>query len=227
MKIHHLFLTTATALICSITAPAQQPTGLLTIQQKLDQIIFPTVQFRGATIEEAVEYLRIKSRDLDQSNGPPASKGVSFVLKKDASAKTAISLDLTDVPLGVALGYCVDLADLKYRVDAHAVMIAASVEPKFTPPVLGNADTLIFPTVQFQGATLDEATEYFRAMSRTLGTTKKGVNILVKRGGESVKISLDLRNIPLSDSLGYVAELGQCKLTTDGHSYILTPQQAK
>lgn len=40
-----------------------------TIQQKLDGIIFPVVQFQKATIEEALEYFRVKSRDLDTSSG--------------------------------------------------------------------------------------------------------------------------------------------------------------
>ena len=222
-----LLLTAALSWVFSSALLAQQKTESLTIQQKLDQIILPTVQFQNATIEEALEYLRVKSREVDKDNSPPTSNGVSFVLKADASKASTISLDLKDVPLGVVLGYCVELAGVKYRVDAHAVFIAASFEPKFAPPVLGNADAIIFPTVQFSGATLDEAAEFFRVKSRMLDTAKKGANILVKRGGTDSRVTLDLRDIPLSHALGYMAEVGQCKLSTDGHSYILTPQQAK
>jgi hypothetical protein len=232
MKTRRLILTAAIALVCSSTLPAQ-PTTEPTIQQKLDKIIFPTVQFNAVTIDEAVEYLRVKSRDLDTSSVPPSPKGVSIVLRTNAKATGSISLDLKNIPLGVALGYCVDLAGLKYRVDAHGVMIAASFEPTpaqpaaAPPPMLGNAEAILFPTVQFQGATLDEAAEYLRIKSRELDTAKKGVNIVIKPGGAAAKISLDLRDIPLPYVLGYVAELSQHKLTTDGYSYILTPLEAK
>lgn len=227
MNTRRLLLTAALAWGFSSALPAQQTAESPTIQQKLERIILPTVQFQNATIEEALEYLRVKSREIDKDNNPPTSNGVSFVLKTDAPKAATISLDLKDVPLGVVLGYCVELAGLKYRVDAHAVMIAVSLDPKFAPPLLGNAEAIIFPTVQFSGATLEEAAEFFRVKSRMLDTAKKGVNILVKRGGTDARVTLDLRDIPLSHALGYMAEVGQCKLTTDSHSYILTPKQAK
>lgn len=226
MKIRHLPITAAFALLSTGAVSAISPAEPK-LQQKLDEIILPTVQFRDATIEEAVEYLRVKSRDLDKKTASPVFGGVSFILNKDKAAKTSISLDLKDIPLGVALRYCVESAGLKYRVDARAVMIAASFEPKFAPPVLDNAGATIFPVVQFQGATVEEAVEYLRVKSRMLDSTKKGTNILIKPGGATSEVSLDLREIPLPDVIGYVADLSRCKLTTDGHSYILTPLQAK
>ena len=44
---------------------AQSSAEAPTVQQKLEKIIFPTVQFQDATIQQALEYLRVKSRDLD------------------------------------------------------------------------------------------------------------------------------------------------------------------
>ncbi|MBN8420224.1 MAG: hypothetical protein J0L73_15005 [Verrucomicrobia bacterium] len=226
MKTRHCLLSIACALFCIPLLSAMSPAEPK-LQQKLDEIILPTMQFRNATIEEAVEYLRVKSREFDQKTASPVSGGVSFILNKDKAAKTSISLDLKDIPLGVALRYCVEAAGLKYRVDARAVMIAASFEPKFSPPILDNAAAIIFPAMQFEGATLEEAVEYLRVKSRMLDSTKKGINILIKPGGVAAEVTLDLRDIPLSDALGYVADLSRCKLTTDGHAYILNPPQAK
>lgn len=198
-----------------------------TIQQKLDGIIFPTVQFQKATIDEALEYLRVKSRDLDTSGGSSGEKGVTLILKKESST-APITLDLRDVSLGIALKYCAEFAGLKHRVEPYGVFVAADFkEPYTAPPVLGNADKIIFPTVQFSGATLEEAVEFLRIKSRDLDPLKKGVNILNKTGDASSKISLDLRNSPLSEALNYVARLSNCQLTTDSNIYILSPSNAR
>ncbi len=226
MKTRRLILTAAFALLCTGPLPAMSPAEPK-LQKKLDEIILPIVQFRNATIEEAVEYLRVKSRAFDKETVSPVFGGVSFILNKDKAVETSISLDLKDIPLGVALRYCVEAAGLKYRVDARAVMIAASLEPKFAPPVLDNAGAIIFPAITFQEATLEEAVEYLRVKSRMLDSTKKGINILIKSGGTAGQVTLDLREIPLSDALGYVAYLSRCKITMDGHAYILTPMKAK
>lgn len=192
------------------------------IQQKLDEIIFPVVQFQKATIEEAIEYLRVKSRDLDTSSAPSAEKGITVVIKETST--TPITIDLRDVSLGIALKYCTELAGLKHRVEPYGVFVAADFKAPYTPPpVLGNADKIIFPTAQFSGATLEEAAEFFRIKSRDLDPLKKGVNILTKTGGASAKISLDLRNIPLSEALYYAAQLSGCQLTIDSNIYILSP----
>jgi len=221
------------ALVFSGVLFAQSSAEAPTVQQKLEKIIFPTVSFQNATIQQALEYLRVKSRDLDTISADTAQKGVSFVVKMDGATAVPISLDLKNVPLIDALRYCTELAGMKYRVEAHAVMIASEfvekpIPPAATPPpVVGNADQIIFPTVQFAGATIAEAAEYLRAKSRDLDSAKQGVNIIVKPGGADVKISLDLRNVPLSHAISYVAELSGYQLTADAHAYLLTPLNTK
>jgi hypothetical protein len=212
---------------------AQSSAETPTIQQKLEKIIMPTVSFQNATIQQALEYLRVKSRDLDTTSDDPAQKGVSFVVKMNGAAPAPISLDLKNVPLLEALRYCTELAGMKYRVESHAVMVAPDfaeqpIPPAATPPpVVGNADQIIFPTVQFAGATIAEAAEYIRVKSRDLDPAKQGVNIVVKPGGADAKITLDLRNIPLSHAISYIAELGGHQLTADAHAYLLTPLNTK
>ncbi len=211
---------------------AQSSAEAPTIQQKVEKIILPTVQFQNATIEQALEYLRVKSRDLDTITQPPAAKGVSFVLRGGGLTDT-ISLDLKDVPVIEVVRYCAERVGLQYRVENHAVVLAASFEEKpappaaTPPPVLGSADQIVLPTVQFRDAPLAEAVEYIRVKSRALDPDKKGINIVIKPGGRDAKITLDLRNIPLPNALLYIAELGQHQLSTDGQSYLLTPLKAE
>ncbi|MDP1591160.1 MAG: hypothetical protein Q8M07_25625, partial [Prosthecobacter sp.] len=93
------------------------------LTEKMNKIIFPTVQFQDATIEEAIEFLRVKSRDLD-SDSNPALRGVSMVLRMgDTPSDARITLDLKEVPMSEALRYVTELAQMKYKVEAHAVLI--------------------------------------------------------------------------------------------------------
>ena len=52
------------------------------IQRKLDRIIIPKLEFREATIREAVDFLKKKSQELD-IDSEPGQKGVNIVLKLD------------------------------------------------------------------------------------------------------------------------------------------------
>jgi general secretion pathway protein D len=94
------------------------------LTEKMNKIIFPTVQFQGATIDEAIEYLRVKSRDLDTFTDASGVKGVNIILRTgDAPSNASISLDLKDVPMSEALRYITELAQMKFKVEAHAVLV--------------------------------------------------------------------------------------------------------
>lgn len=226
MNTHSLIKAACLALFISFTAGARSED--VTMEDKVQKIIFPVVQFKDATIEQALEYIRMKSRDLDTISQPPVAKGVSIVLRSGGLTDT-ISLDLRDAPLIEVVRYCAERVGLQYRVEKHAVVLAAKFEEKpappaaTPPPVLGTADQMVFPVIQFTDASISAVTEYFQAKSRDLDPEKKGVNIVVKPGGADHKITLNLRNIPLPYALAYAAELGGYHLTEDGQSYLLTP----
>ncbi|MGI8605448.1 MAG: Amuc_1098 family type IV pilus outer membrane protein [Verrucomicrobiales bacterium] len=90
---------------------------------KMDSIIIPEVALDQAPIEEAVEFLRIKSRELDP--GEP-KKGVNFILRLPAAGVVPkITVNLSNVSLGVAVKTIADLAGLRSRVEPYAVIISA------------------------------------------------------------------------------------------------------
>jgi hypothetical protein len=107
--------------------PGKDPASYLL--DKMNAIIFPQVQFNNATIEEALEYLRVQNRDLDLQETDPARRGVSFILKSgDAPSLANISLNLKDVSLGDALRYVTELAGMKYKVEPFTVLITPVTE---------------------------------------------------------------------------------------------------
>ncbi len=107
---------------------AMKTDGSLFLIQKMKTIRFPLVTFNNATIDEAVEYLRVKSRDLD--NDPdPTHRGVNIILKSGDTPSTAqISLDLKDVPMEEALRYITELAGMKFKVEPYAVLVVPLTE---------------------------------------------------------------------------------------------------
>jgi len=203
-------------------------------ETKLRNIILPRVQFSGASIEEAVEYLRAKSRELDTLD----KTGVQIILRPGGTKPGLISLDLTNVPLVEALRYCTELAGLTYKIEPYAVTIAATTaeapakqeinaksDAKTT--VATQAKKIILPSVEFRDATLVEAIEFIRAKSRDFDPDKKGVNILLKGDGGTVKITLSLIDVPVPEALHYCAELSNYKLSADENSFVLTPAPPK
>jgi len=94
------------------------------LQAKLDAMVIPQMQFRNATLTEAVEFLRSKSLDLDTTTTDPNQKGVNIIVKADNKAAEAkITLDLKNVPLGAALKYVAQLSGLQLVVEPHAVVL--------------------------------------------------------------------------------------------------------
>lgn len=212
--------------------PASKPVDdpALAITTKLQTILLPRVQFRGVSIEQALEFLRVKSREFDTLD----KTGVQFILRPGVTKAGRISLDLKDVPLIEALRYCTELAGLTYKVEPYAVVIgAAKAEVPAKPEMTAKSDAkatdatrankISLPRVEFRDATLVEAIEFIRATSREHDPDKKGVNILIKGDGSGAKITLSLKNVPVSEALRYCAELSDHKLTSDAQSFLLTP----
>ena len=125
------------------------------INRKLNNIILDNIDLSDATIREVVDFLKQKSRQLDNSTDDPAKKGVNIVLKIPASLpivesalpgdatdattgtqvteSTKITIALRNVPLIEAIRYLTELSGLKYKVEPFAVSIV---------PVSENTDEL-------------------------------------------------------------------------------------
>lgn len=89
------------------------------MEQKMKHITFPEVTCNGASVEELVDYMRVKSAALD-----PAHTGVNLIIKPGTPPTTAsISLSLKNVPMDEAVRYIAELAGMAIEVGVDAVMI--------------------------------------------------------------------------------------------------------
>jgi general secretion pathway protein D len=100
-------------------AGAGQKSGRISIAAKLRDLRIERVDFSAANLEEVLEYLRVRARDLD-----PAKKGVDFVngVSGDTNLRP-ISLNLTNVPIEEVLRYVSEIAGVNYRIEEYAVRI--------------------------------------------------------------------------------------------------------
>ncbi|HSJ05040.1 MAG TPA: Amuc_1098 family type IV pilus outer membrane protein [Verrucomicrobium sp.] len=95
---------------------------------KLRTIIVPMVDLQGASLEEVIEFLRIRSRELD-----PAKKGVGFVVKASPEARSKpVSMSMASVPLEEILRYATEMTGSVYRVDEFAVTVTSRAEKSET-----------------------------------------------------------------------------------------------
>ena len=68
------------------------------IQKKLERIIIPRLEFREATIREAVDFLKKKSVELDTTEPVPANRGVNIVLKLDTAGSAPVAPEPVPAP---------------------------------------------------------------------------------------------------------------------------------
>ncbi len=125
---------------------------------KLNAIILPKIDFRDATLPEALEFVAARAGALDS-----AKEGVNIILKRPvakasapaAPAATAppaipgleapgaapappgpattgpkVTLTLNNIPLGEVLKYLTNLTDSRLRIDPHAVVVIPPVDGK-------------------------------------------------------------------------------------------------
>lgn len=197
------------------------------LASKLDSIILPNVEFREATLREAVDYLRAISIKLDTATNDPNLKGVNFIAKLEVSAADPkITLNLKNVTLGQATKYVAELSGCKVSVQSSAVVFLAPADYEAAQKVGAApvAQTFILPSVVFVGATLAEAIEFVRVKSNSLDPAKQGLNIVLKPGCDpAAKFSLSLKNSPASEVLRYCAELTKHKLSVEGNVFVIAP----
>lgn len=124
----HKFDITASQII---DQPQIDTRGTASINRKLDEIIIPKIDFRDATVREALDFIKQRAASLDSVEQDPAKKGINIVLKlapDAAESGSRITLSLTDVPLRAAIDYVARAANLKLKVEPYSVVVVPQSE---------------------------------------------------------------------------------------------------
>lgn len=191
----------------------QLQTQTAAIAAKLDRIMIPRVEFRDATVREAVDFLKQKSRELDVAESDPTRKGVNIVLQLESVgavavpapatddptgleaalpeattsvsnlADTRITLSLANVPLAEALRYITTLANLKIKIDPYAVAIV---------PTTAITDTLLMKEYKVAPGFLSNAPVM---STNNAPTTRPGASSSSVAGRPSAREYLEMNGV--------------------------------
>ena len=120
--------------------PSQEPevfgsgresSGVAYITEKLRMIIIPRIDFEDTTVEEAIDFLRLRAAELDTNELDPSKKGINFVIRKahgESEIPRIKELRLKNVPLATALKYIADQTKLRIKSDDFAVSLVPQTE---------------------------------------------------------------------------------------------------
>lgn len=112
------------------TAPAQTGT-FIPVANKLDRIVLPNIILEKASLQEAIDLLRLRSTELDTFELDPARRGINFHIDiggDDSESAKQISamrfnMRLTNVPISQVLRYINDQTHTTYTTDDFTVVI--------------------------------------------------------------------------------------------------------
>lgn len=96
------------------------------VKAKADSIIIPVVTFENVLLEEAIDYLRIRSIELDVSTLERDKKGINFVIRTDKEMDDELvipELNLRNVPISKVLNYICEATKMQWSSDEYAVVI--------------------------------------------------------------------------------------------------------
>ena len=69
----------------NVGASQESHGGVAYITEKLRRIVIPKIDFADTTVEEAIDFLRLRASELDTLELDPAKKGVNFVVRRPRS----------------------------------------------------------------------------------------------------------------------------------------------
>ena len=110
------------------------PNGVAKITQKLARIIVPKVEFKDATVREAIDFLKTRSKELDTMETDPAQKGVNIVLQlSEAGSSAAAPAPAAAAPAAPAVAGIPGLEPAPAAAPAAAAAAAAPAGPAVNP----------------------------------------------------------------------------------------------
>jgi len=149
----------------------------------------------------------------------------------ESNAGASVAYDYAPPPSSVAAIARRELGGMSAADPFAAGGAAAPAAPP--PPGMSNTmqkmNSIILPFVNFQNASIEEAVAFLEAKSRELdrsnSPTGRGVRLILQPGWikSNASISLDLRDVPLSEALRYVTELAQMKYKVGSDSVVIVP----
>jgi len=184
------------------------------ITKKLNSIVIKNIDISGATVREAVDELKRKSREFDTSEADPRLRGVNIVLKLPQpgagvdsddlpadgeatgdvaavpAADASITMALRNVPLVEAVRYLTEISGLKYKIEPFAVSIVPATE---------NTDELFTKEYRVSPSFIPATAGAASTTAPTAGAQGSSENNARIKGGRDATAFLKEQGIPFPD----------------------------
>ena len=210
----------------------------------MKSITIPSIEFADTPLKDALAFLQQRSVELDTTTEVVEEKGFNIVGDLGEAENTRITLRLSNVPIAEALRYTTSLAQFKYSVEPHAVVISPIASPplevkgepvfaeeksssSFDEAYFAKLESINLPKVEFVDTPIEDAVGFLQMRSRELDAAesdpaRKGVNIVLADGKiREARLNLKLTNAPLSVVLKYVAELAGGGLRVEAAAVVI------
>lgn len=225
--------------------PAEDP-GKAAITEKLNSIILPSLDFEDVSIEDAVDFLRIRAAELDVKEPDAKKRGLNIVILQqnpapaEAAAPLIRELRLRNVPLGTALKYICEQTNLGYRVDATGVTLMPAKDANEEPAlpaedarialIRDKLASIIIPSLDFEDTSIEEAVDFLRMRAMELDAKepdarKKGLNFVImnpQAAAFHIK-ELKLKNATLETVLKAICEQTKLRYTVGDSAIVISP----
>ncbi len=208
--------------------------GVAYIEKKLDTIVITRVDAENTTLEEMVDFLRLRAVEGDAGEVVPEKKGINFVIRmprkvdEKAFEPRLITLQKEKVTLREIIVEISKQSGMGFKVDDFALTffppdskaVPEKHAPMPEPPVAKAAEfasKIIIPLIDFEEVTLQEAVDLLNQRARELN--KEGPVypiVLDPKADADAKIKkLQIRNGPLSVVLKYCMDQTKQTFTAD------------
>ncbi len=220
------------------------------VRKRLDQMVIPDLVLSEAPLADVLDFLRDKARELDPAKqgvnlvhlpaeGAPVTR-ITLTLKsvplseaiRYVAALSDLEVEFSDPSVMLRPRATAPKPDAPAAAPGTVPGVASG--PKTTLLVTNSEKTktaelaarLVLPRAEFKEAGLPKVIQFLQQKSIDLDPEKKGLNFILKVPGQptpdAIRITLSLREVPFSEVLRYVAELGGLKLRFDENTVVLS-----
>ncbi len=185
------------------------------------------IHFEETPLSVVIEFFRAKSAE-----GKWTKRGIDFIIDTEIDQEQLISLRLNDIPIGIAIIYMIDSADLDYKINDHVCQILPRGEGelakrlpsdpritgKFAPAI--KARKPLPGRVEFSEAPIQLIADYI--------SERQGFNLILnQRIDPDIPVSIQRDNVSSAHFLRSIADLASLEIRVEPYAIFLDPPGTK
>ncbi len=202
------------------------------VEKKAAKIIVPQVEFADTPIRDSVDFLAVRSQELDADETDAQKRGVNIVFVGDGE-EVRISMSLSQVPLDATLQVVADLVDARLEARSEVYFINRNRAYDVVWRMDGGEALesqlrrIVVPSVEFRDTPVRDAVEFLQQRSVELDTDetglRKGINVVLKGRESAGNVSFRLRNVSAYSALEALALAAGYQMEIREHLVLLVP----